>query len=71
MEQWEQATPAQQQSEMRMAVCWECGKTLECFEYIVCCTGTIFHVCPDCQEKVEANPAEQNAAISAISASVT
>lgn len=53
MEQWEQATPAEMQSEMRVATCWECGQELECFEYIVCCTGTVFHVCPICREKAQ------------------
>lgn len=38
------------------ATCWECGEQASCIEYIVCCTGTMFHVCPDCLEKLETDP---------------
>ena len=53
MEQWEQATPAERQGESKTAICWECGENKDCHEYIVCCTGTIFHVCPACEAKVK------------------
>jgi hypothetical protein len=35
------------------AVCWECGAERLCVEYVVCCTGTMFHVCPECLAKLE------------------
>lgn len=58
MEQWEGASPAVRSAAMCKAVCWECGQDLECFEYIVCCTGTLFHICPACEaaQKEPAGP---------------
>lgn len=43
---------AEKSPNMTEGVCWECGKHLLCNEYIVCCTGTIFHICPECEAKV-------------------
>ena len=57
MEQWEQASNAARQEGLKKAVCWECGQDLECIEYVVCCTGTMFHICPACEEKVNARDA--------------
>jgi hypothetical protein len=34
------------------AVCWECGERGECYEYVVCGAGTVFHVCVRCEEKL-------------------
>ncbi len=39
---------------MVKSVCWECGEDKDCIEYTVCCTGTLFHICPDCEKKVQA-----------------
>lgn len=51
MDSFESAAPAQKQTTMRQAVCWDCGLETECFEYVVCCTGTLFHLCPACEAK--------------------
>jgi len=42
---------------MVLAPCWECGETTLCFEHLVCCTGTRFHTCPECREKIEGKAA--------------
>jgi len=42
------ASPPQESEDKVVAKCWECLKTLECTEYIVCCTGTMFHYCEKC-----------------------
>ena len=47
--------PPTRQPELVEAVCWECGATGKCFEYIVCCTGTTFHVCEACEDRVRAD----------------
>lgn len=52
MDTFEEATPALKCETMTDAVCWECGNRLVCHEYVVCCTGTLFHICPDCEAKV-------------------
>ncbi|MFM7150398.1 MAG: hypothetical protein ACKO23_11190 [Gemmataceae bacterium] len=52
MDKFENACPPQEQDEMVMAACWECGETKLCFEQIVCCTGTRFHTCPPCRQKI-------------------
>lgn len=54
MDQFENSAPAQKSPNMQKAVCWECGRELMCHEYIVCCTGTMFHICPECEEKTNA-----------------
>lgn len=58
MESWEDAAPAERQTGTRQAICWECGQERECFEYTVCCTGTIFHICPTCEAAVDNRPDE-------------
>ncbi len=50
MDTFENASPAQEQSEMVVAKCWECGQKKLCFEKIVCCTGTHIHTCHECRE---------------------
>ena len=54
MEQWEAASSAARQPGETEAICWECGEKTTCFEYIVCCTGTVFHLCPACETRVQA-----------------
>jgi hypothetical protein len=44
---------AERQPTTTQAVCRECGEKLECIEYIVCCTGTVFHICPACERKAQ------------------
>ncbi|MGL4465664.1 MAG: hypothetical protein ACRDD1_04485 [Planctomycetia bacterium] len=59
MDTFEEASPAQKSAGLHDAVCWECGENKLCYEYVVCCTGTMFHVCPDCEEsKMEEEEAE-------------
>jgi hypothetical protein len=53
MDNFEAATLAQIQKDMIKAECWECGELKICYEYIVCCTGTRFHTCIDCQIKIQ------------------
>ncbi len=53
MDTFENAAPPQEQLEMVLAQCWECGHTKLCHEYLVCCTGTRFHTCPECRKKIE------------------
>ncbi len=55
MDNFEQATPAERQEQLVDAVCWECGAKAICAEFIVCCTGTLFHVCAACEAKVDAD----------------
>jgi hypothetical protein len=55
MDTFENASPPQEQAEMVRAVCWECGQTKMCHEHIVCCTGTLFHTCPECREIISHN----------------
>lgn len=52
MDTFENATLAEPQKELVLAKCWECGETTLCIEYLVCCTGTRFHACHDCKEKI-------------------
>ena len=47
---------AERQPNTTTAVCWECGEKVECIEYIVCCTGTVFHICPACEQKAHEQP---------------
>lgn len=56
MDTLENASPAEKQPNMRVGTCWECGEVLPCHEYVVCCTGTVFHVCPACENKVNDKP---------------
>lgn len=54
MDNAEAAAGAQRQSDERTdAVCWECGENTPCYEYVVCCTGTLFHLCPACEERIQ------------------
>lgn len=55
MDTFENSVPAERQPTMRVGVCWECGAEILCHEYVVCCTGTVFHICPACEEKVRAD----------------
>jgi hypothetical protein len=34
------------------AVCWECGNRKLCREIVVCCTGTVVHICTECDQKL-------------------
>lgn len=52
MDTFENATPPQEQPELILAQCWECGESKICYEHIVCCTGTRFHTCLECREKI-------------------
>jgi len=52
MDNLEASNPPQKQEEMVQAQCWECGEHKICYEYIVCCTGTRFHTCKDCEERL-------------------
>ena len=52
MDRVDSAAPPERQPELVEAVCWECGAHRPCFEYVVCCTGTTFHVCQACEEQV-------------------
>lgn len=53
MDNFEAANAPQQQPQRVVSKCWECGEEKECIEYIVCCTGTKFYTCPECQKKIE------------------
>jgi hypothetical protein len=53
MDTFENASPPQEQPDLVLAVCWECGQTRMCHEHIVCCTGTRFHTCPECREAIQ------------------
>lgn len=58
MEAFEHASPAEKSPNMIKAVCWQCGEELMCNEYVVCCTGTLFHICPACEEKANEEESE-------------
>lgn len=53
MDNFENGTLAQEQPDMVLAQCWECGATKLCHEHLVCCTGTRFHTCPECRKEIE------------------
>ncbi|MCH9653437.1 MAG: hypothetical protein K0U86_05115 [Planctomycetes bacterium] len=53
MDTFENGTLAEEQMEMVMAKCWECGEKKLCYEHLVCCTGTRFHTCPECRKEIE------------------
>lgn len=53
MDNFENASPPQEQAEMVFAECWECGQTKMCIERIVCCTGTRLHTCPECRKIIK------------------
>lgn len=36
MDTFENASPPQEQPEMVLAECWECGQTTFCYEHIAC-----------------------------------
>jgi hypothetical protein len=52
MDRLESVAPSERQAQLVEATCWECGKRFQCFEYVVCCTGTTFHVCEACEERL-------------------
>lgn len=52
MDTFENATYAQEQKDLVLNNCWECGKETLCIEYIVCCTGTKFYTCQECKDKI-------------------
>ena len=52
MDTFENATLAEPQAEAVKAQCWECGEVKICIEFITCCTGTRFHTCFECKEKI-------------------
>lgn len=53
MDTFENASPPQEQPDMVIAQCWECGTVALCYEHLVCCTGTRFHTCPGCRQRIE------------------
>ena len=53
MDTFENASPPQEQTEMVVARCWECGELKVCYEHVVCCTGTRFHTCKACRDEIE------------------
>lgn len=55
MDNFENACPPQLSEDKVIAKCWECLQTLECTEYVVCCTGTMFHYCDECLKKLNYN----------------
>lgn len=52
MDNFENACPPQINEDKVIAKCWECEQILECTEYVVCCTGTMFHYCDKCLRKI-------------------
>jgi len=54
MDTFENACPPQEQAELVLAPCWECGRTRLCYEHLVCCTGSQIHTCPECRAIIEA-----------------
>ena len=53
MDNFEAANEPQRQPAMVVSKCWECGEEKKCIEYIVCCTGTKFYICPECEKKIQ------------------
>lgn len=53
MDTFENSALADEDNVLEEATCWECWQQKECVRYTVCCTGTIFHICKECQEKVK------------------
>ena len=53
MDTFENGTLAEEQPEMVLAQCWECGQSKLCFEHLVCSTGTRFHTCPECRDEID------------------
>lgn len=53
MDNFEQGTLPQKQKDLVEATCWDCGTEKLCFEFIVCCTGTRFHTCPECERRIK------------------
>jgi hypothetical protein len=53
MDTLENAGPPQEQAELVVAECRECGQTKSCYEHVVCCTGTHFHTCRECRTIIE------------------
>ena len=52
MDNFENASPPQIMEEKINAKCWECEQILLCNEFVVCCTGTMFHYCDTCLDKL-------------------
>ena len=66
MDNFENGTLAQEQPDMVLAECWECGEKKMCYEHLMCCTGTRFHTCPECRKEIEsrANHIERDGVMS-------
>ena len=60
MDTFENASPPQEQPEMVLARCWECGRTKMCHERIVCCTGTHVHTCTDCRAIISKTASDED-----------
>ena len=52
MDNFENASPPQEQEDKVVEKCFECVKTALCTEYINCCTGTRFYYCESCLDKI-------------------
>ena len=52
MDAFENATFAQEQEELVLTECWDCGEKKLSIEYIVPCTGSRFYTCQDCKDKI-------------------
>ncbi len=52
----DEANEAERQPGIIRAVCWECGNETDCYEYIVCCSGKLYHICPECESKLDDDP---------------
>ena len=52
MDNFENACPPAESIDKVTKKCWECEQTLECSEFIVCCTGTRFYYCDKCLKKL-------------------
>jgi hypothetical protein len=61
VDEFDGAVKAEPSGTMVTAVCWECGQELLCREYVVCCTGTVFHICPDCEARLDSNDEVESA----------
>lgn len=56
MDNFENASPPQESEDMVFAKCWECGSEKTCREFVVCCTGTMFHYCDECLRAIRSRP---------------
>lgn len=55
MDNFEASQNPQEQSDLITTICWNCGENKICKEYIICCTGTKFHNCLECEIKLAEN----------------